>query len=67
MWCVAELTSEYIEKMEDTLGIYEKPYDPNLSELRFLNARASSGSGFKVNVRLLYTVTPGLCTGSGRP
>jgi len=28
MWCVAELTPEYIEKMEDTLGIYEKPYDP---------------------------------------
>ncbi len=29
MWCVAELTPEYIEKMEDTLGIYEKPYDPD--------------------------------------
>jgi hypothetical protein len=28
MWCVAELTPEYIEKMEDPLGIYEKPYDP---------------------------------------
>src|SRR5450631_4097118 len=28
MWCVAELTPEYIEKMEDTLAIYEKPYDP---------------------------------------
>src|SRR5229473_3353637 len=28
MWCVAELTPEYIEKMEDTLGLYEKPYDP---------------------------------------
>ena len=28
MWCVAELTPEYIENMEDTLGIYEKPYDP---------------------------------------
>src|SRR5438552_10574344 len=28
MWCVAELTPEYIQKMEDTLGIYEKPYDP---------------------------------------
>jgi len=28
MWCMAELTPEYIEKMEDTLGIYEKPYDP---------------------------------------
>src|SRR5438552_17187 len=28
MWCVAELTPEYIEKMEDTLRLYEKPYDP---------------------------------------
>src|SRR5437667_8704227 len=28
MWCVAELTPEYIEKMEDTLGLYERPYDP---------------------------------------
>ena len=27
MWCVAELTPEYIEKMEDTLGLYEKPHD----------------------------------------
>ena len=25
---MAELTPEYIEKMEDTLAIYEKPYDP---------------------------------------
>ncbi len=28
MWCVPELTDEYIEKMEDVLGTYEKPYDP---------------------------------------
>ena len=28
MWCVAELTPEYIAKMEATLAIYEKPYDP---------------------------------------
>jgi transposase len=28
MWCVAELDQEYIEKMEDVLAIYEKPYDP---------------------------------------
>ena len=27
MWCVPELTDEYIEKMEDVLGTYEKPYD----------------------------------------
>jgi transposase len=28
MWCVAELNKAYIEKMEDVLAIYEKPYDP---------------------------------------
>jgi hypothetical protein len=28
MWCVAELTEEYIAKMEDVLETYEKPYDP---------------------------------------
>ncbi len=27
MWCVAELSPEYIEKMEDVLAVYEKPYD----------------------------------------
>jgi hypothetical protein len=27
MWCVAELTPEYIEKMEDILAVYEKPYN----------------------------------------
>ena len=27
MWCVAELTPEYIEKMEDVLAVYEKPYN----------------------------------------
>src|SRR5712692_7977999 len=26
MWCVAELNPEYIEKMEDVLAVYEKPY-----------------------------------------
>ena len=26
MWCVAELNPEYIEKMEDVLATYEKPY-----------------------------------------
>jgi transposase len=26
-WCVPELDDEYIEKMEDVLRIYEKPYD----------------------------------------
>jgi transposase len=28
MWCVAELNDEYIQKMEDVLAVYEKPYDP---------------------------------------
>jgi hypothetical protein len=28
MWCVAELDDAYIEKMEDVLGTYEQPLDP---------------------------------------
>jgi hypothetical protein len=28
MWCVPELNDEYIEKMEDVLGTYERPYNP---------------------------------------
>jgi transposase len=28
MWCVPELTEEYISKMEDVLEVYEKPQDP---------------------------------------
>lgn len=28
MWCVADLTDEYLVKMEDVLEIYEKPYNP---------------------------------------
>jgi len=28
MWCVPELTEEYISRMEDVLEVYEKPYDP---------------------------------------
>src|ERR1035438_5011346 len=31
MWCVAELDEAYIEKMEDVLAVYEKPYDPTES------------------------------------
>jgi len=27
MWCIAELNDEYIEKMEDVLETYERPYD----------------------------------------
>lgn len=27
MWCVAELTEEYIDKMEDVLEVYERPLD----------------------------------------
>jgi hypothetical protein len=29
MWCVAELNERYIEKMEDVLAVYEKPYNPD--------------------------------------
>ena len=28
MWCVADLDDEYIEKMEDVLETYERPYNP---------------------------------------
>ena len=28
MWCVAELNQEYVDKMEDVLATYEKPYNP---------------------------------------
>lgn len=28
MWCIADLSSDYIERMEDVLDVYEKPYDP---------------------------------------
>lgn len=28
MWCVAELNADYIQKMEDVLAVYEKPYNP---------------------------------------
>ena len=28
MWCVADLNEDYIDKMEDTLETYERPYDP---------------------------------------
>jgi hypothetical protein len=28
MWCVAELSDEYIAKIEDVLETHEKPYDP---------------------------------------
>ncbi len=28
MWCVADLDEKYIDKMEDTLETYERPYDP---------------------------------------
>ena len=29
MWCVPTLTPEYIERMEDVLALYERPYDPS--------------------------------------
>jgi hypothetical protein len=28
MWCVADLDEDYISKMEDVLGLYERPHDP---------------------------------------
>jgi transposase len=28
MWCVADLTDEYLTKMEDVLEVYERPYNP---------------------------------------
>ncbi len=27
MWCIADLNDQYIEKMEDVLETYERPYD----------------------------------------
>jgi hypothetical protein len=28
MWCVPKLNAEYIERMEDVLDVYARPYDP---------------------------------------
>ena len=28
MWCIAELTPEFIERMEDVLDLYAKPFNP---------------------------------------
>jgi hypothetical protein len=28
MWCIPNITPEYIERMEDVLTLYAKPYDP---------------------------------------
>jgi transposase len=28
MWCVADLTDDYLEKMEEVLEVYERPYNP---------------------------------------
>jgi hypothetical protein len=40
MWCVADLNDEYIEKMEDVLEVYERPY--NAAEvLQLQNLRRS--------------------------
>jgi transposase len=27
MWCIGDITGEYIERMEDVLDVYERPYD----------------------------------------
>lgn len=29
MWCIPEMTPEFIERMEDVLNLYEKPYNPD--------------------------------------
>ena len=29
MWCVPDLTDEYLRNREDVLGVYEKPYNPS--------------------------------------
>src|SRR6202140_3497428 len=29
MWCVADLSEDYIAKMEDVLKTYEQPYNPD--------------------------------------
>ena len=26
-WCIPEASAEYVAKMEDVLGVYERPYD----------------------------------------
>src|ERR1019366_2673777 len=28
MWCVADLTDEYLKNMEEVLEVYERPYNP---------------------------------------
>ena len=49
MWCVADLDEDYIAKMEDVLGKYERPYNPDeldvcLNEKPItLHARCSPG------------------------
>ena len=35
MWCVPELTPEFIERMEDILALYAKPYNPQEPVLCF--------------------------------
>ena len=33
MWCLAELEEPYVERMEDLLALYERPYDPAEPEI----------------------------------
>lgn len=35
MWCIPNVTSEFIERMEHVLDLYAKPYDPKEPVLRF--------------------------------
>lgn len=27
MWCIGKLDAEYVQRMEDVLDVYERPYD----------------------------------------
>ncbi len=27
-WCIPKADAEFVAKMEDVLGVYERPYDP---------------------------------------
>lgn len=35
MWCIPELTDEFIERMMDILEIYERPYNPKIPVICF--------------------------------
>lgn len=35
MWCIPNVTPEFVERMEEILGLYQKPYDPQEPVLCF--------------------------------